>query len=158
MQAELKTKIEEAATHYPDKRSAIMPALFLAQQEYGWLTGDVLADVASVLDVPEIWTFEIATFYSLLHTEPVGRFNFQVCTNVSCLLLRAEKIVRHLEDSLGIRRGETSPDGRFSLTSVECLGSCHMAPVVMINDDYHESMTEQKLDEIIAKLKTKEET
>lgn len=157
MQADLRAKIEEAATHYPDRRSAIMPALFLAQQEYAWLTSDVLVDVAAALDVPEIWTFEIATFYSLLHTEPVGKYNFQVCTNVSCMLLRAETLVRHLENELGIKCGETSVDGQFSLRSVECLGSCDTAPVLMINADYHENMTEQKLDEFLANLKIAEE-
>lgn len=156
MQSDLRARIEEAATRYPDKRSAIMPALFLAQEEYACLTGDILADVADVLDVPEIWTFEIATFYSLLHTEPVGEFNFQVCTNVSCLLLRAERIVGHLEDSLGINCGETSSDGRFSLSTVECLGSCDTAPVLMVNDDYHENMTVQKLDGLVANLESKE--
>lgn len=145
----LKDRIEEVVERYPNRRSAVMPALFLAQEDFGHLSSEVLLEVAGILDVPEIWVFEIATFYSLFNTEPVGRFHIQVCDNVSCLLRRADALVAHLERRLGISTGGMTNDGIFSLRTVECLGSCDTAPVLMVNDIYHEGLDEAKVDEII---------
>lgn len=149
MSTALIDRIEEVAERYPNRRSAIMPALFLAQTDYGHLSSEVFLEVAGILDVPEIWVYEIATFYSMFNTEPVGRFHIQVCDNVSCLLRRANTLVTHLEKRLGISKGETTPDGLFSLCTVECLGSCDTAPVLMVNDTYHEGLDEAKVDEIL---------
>ena len=93
----LKNSIEEAAKRYPNPRSAIMPALFLAQKEHGFLSGDLLKEVAGILDVPEIWVYEVSTFYGMFHTEPVGKFHIKICTNLSCQLLEAESMLAHLE-------------------------------------------------------------
>ena len=149
----LREKIEEVAGRYPNRRSAIMPALYLAQAENAALSGDVLLEVADVLDVPEIWVYELATFYDMFHTEPVGTFHIHVCTNVSCLLLEAEGIVAHLESRLGIERGDTTPDGLFTLSTAECLGSCDTAPVMQVNYAFHENLSERRIDEILEKLR-----
>jgi NADH-quinone oxidoreductase subunit E len=112
-----------------------------------------MLEVADVLDVPEIWVYELATFYDMFHTEPVGRFHIQVCTNVSCLLLEAEGIVAHLERRLGIERGETTPDGLFTLSTAECLGSCDTAPVMQVNYTNHENLSARRIDEILENLR-----
>ncbi len=149
MSTALKDRIEEIVERYPNRRSAIMPALFLAQEEYSHLSSKVFLEVAGILDVPEIWVYEIATFYSMFNTEPVGRFHIQVCDNVSCMLRGSDALVAHLENRLAISAGETTPDDLFSLCTVECLGSCDTAPVLMVNDTYHEGLDEAKVDEIL---------
>ncbi|MFQ5534424.1 MAG: NADH-quinone oxidoreductase subunit NuoE [Sphingomonadales bacterium] len=148
----LKEKIEEIATRYPNRRSAIMPALFLAQEENGHLSGEVLRKVADILDVAEIWVYEVATFYSLFHIEPLGKFHIQLCTNVSCLLSQAGGLLAYLEKRLGIAPGDTTDDGLFTLSTVECLGSCDTAPVLMVNDAYFENMSERRVDEMLDDL------
>ena len=153
MAMELKEKVEVFVGRYPNRRSAIMPALYLAQAEHGHLSGDVLLEVADVLDVPEIWVYELATFYDMFHTEPVGKFHIHVCTNISCLLLEAEGIVAHLENRLGIDRGDTTPDGLFTLATAECLGSCDTAPVLQVNNVFYENLSEKRSDEILDELK-----
>ena len=115
----LRNSIEEAAKRYPNPRSAIMPALYLAQKEHGYLSGDLLKEVAGILDVPEIWVYEVSTFYGMFHTEPVGEFHIKICTNLSCQLLEAESLPAHLEKRLAIEAGETTPDGMLTLSCVE---------------------------------------
>jgi NADH-quinone oxidoreductase subunit E len=149
----LKEKVEGFVGRYPNRRSAIMPALYLAQAEHGHLSGDVLLEVADVLDVPEIWVYELATFYDMFHTEPVGTFHIHVCTNISCLLLEAEGIVAHLENRLGIERGDTTPDGLFTLATAECLGSCDTAPVLQVNNVFYENLSAKRIDEILDELR-----
>ncbi len=152
---DLKEKIEDIVGRYPNRRSAIMPALYLAQKKYGALSGEVLRGVADILDVPEIWVYELATFYDMFHTEPVGKFHLELCTNVSCLLLEAEKLVAHLESTLGIERGGTTSDGLFTLSAVECLGSCDTAPVMQVNHVFHENLSAERIDEIVENLRSK---
>ena len=151
--SDLREGIEEAASHYPTRRSAIMPALHLAQQRYGTLTNEVLAAVANILTVPEIWVFEAVTFYSMFHTEPVGRFHIQLCNNVSCLLTDAQALLGHLEGILHLKTGETTDDGLFTLSTVECIGACDKAPVLMINDVYHNNVTLEGVDLLINELR-----
>ncbi len=105
----MREKIEEAAARYPDQRSAIMPALLIAQKEHGHLPGPVLEEVADILGVERIWVYELATFYTLFHTEPVGMFHLQLCDNVSCMLCGSEDLLKHLETVLGIKKGEHHP-------------------------------------------------
>ncbi len=152
MPGNLREQIELITDRYPNRRSAIMPALFLAQKQHGYLSGEVQAQVAGILDVPEIWVFELATFYTMFHTEPIGTFHIQVCTNVSCLLRRADNLLKFLENRLQIKTGETTEDGRFSLSSVECLGACDKAPALMVNQDYFENQDEDKIDQILDRL------
>ncbi len=145
-------QIEQAAKNYPNRRSAIMPALYLAQENYGCLTGDVLEAVANALNVPEIWVFELATFYTMYHTEPIGKYHIQLCTNVSCLLNKSAAIQGYIETRLRIKNGETTVDGKFTLTAVECLGSCDKAPAMMVNTTYYENLDVKRIGEIIDQL------
>ena len=137
---------------YPDKRSCLLPLLHLAQREFGWISGEAMDFIAGQLQVPVMQVYETATFYTMYNKKPVGKYHLQVCTNISCSLLNAEHIVKYLEEKLGIGVGETSEDGKFTLTEVECLGSCGTAPVMMINDDYYENLTPERIDAIISKL------
>ena len=150
----LKNSIEEAAKRYPNQRSAIMPALFLAQKEHGFLSGDLLKEVAGILDVPEIWVYEVSTFYGMFHPGPVGKFHIKVCTNLSCQLLEAESLLAHLEKKLAIETGGTTPDGMFTLSSVECLGACEGAPMMQVNNGYfHMNLTTARIDVILEGLR-----
>ncbi|MDL2410059.1 NADH-quinone oxidoreductase subunit NuoE [Rhizobium calliandrae] len=149
----MREKIEEAAVRYPDRRSAIMPALLIAQREHGHLPGAVLEEVADILGVERIWVYELATFYTLFHTEAVGMFHLQLCDNVSCMLRRSEDLLRHMEDVLGIKKGGTTPDGLFTLSTVECLGACEMAPVMQVGDDYHGDLDVARIDALLNSLR-----
>ncbi len=142
-------RIEEVRKKYPTARSAVLPALYIAQEEEGYVTKDAMAEIARILDIPPIQVFESATFYTMFNKKPVGRHHIQVCTNLSCSLLGAEHIVEYISRKLCIGVGETTPDGRFTLTTVECLGSCGTAPMMQVNDRYHENLTEEKIDEIL---------
>ena len=101
----------------------------------------------------DIWVYELATFYTLFHTEPVGMFHLEICDNVSCMLRGAESLLRHMEGALGIRNGATTPDGLFTLSTVECLGACEMAPVMQVGDDYHGNLDVARIDALLAKLR-----
>ncbi|AUX77069.1 NADH-quinone oxidoreductase subunit NuoE [Sinorhizobium fredii] len=149
----MREKIEEAAARYPDQRSAIMPALLIAQQEHGHLPGPILEEIADILGVERIWVYELATFYTLFHTEPIGAFHLQLCDNVSCMLCGSEALLKHLEAVLAIKTGETSPDRVFTLSTVECLGACEMAPVMQVGDDYYGDLDIGRIDTLLARLR-----
>jgi NADH-quinone oxidoreductase subunit E len=151
----VRADIEAVAARYPDRRSAIMPALLIAQRAHGHLPPEVLEEVADILGVERIWVYELATFYTLFHTEPVGLFHLQLCDNVSCMLCGAEELLRRMEQRLGIARGGITPDGLFSLTTVECLGACEMAPMMQVGDDYHGNLNPARLDRLIDALQAK---
>jgi len=148
----LQQQITELADHYPAPRSAVMPALHLAQAHYGYLSPEAMSEVADCLHLPRVVVLEIATFYSMYHLQPVGRFHLQLCTNLSCMLRGAEQLMKQLEQQLAIRSGETTADGRFTLTAVECLGACEQAPVMQLNDDYLGDLDEQKLTGLLQRL------
>jgi NADH-quinone oxidoreductase subunit E len=149
----MREKIEEAAARYPDQRSAIMPALLIAQGEHGHLPGPVLEEVADILGLERIWVYELATFYTLFHTEPVGLFHLQLCDNISCMLCGSEDLLKHLETVLGIKKGDTTPDGLFTLSTVECLGACEMAPVMQVGDDYHGALDVARINTLLDSLR-----
>ena len=149
-------KIRALEHMYPDKRSLVTGALWEVQRARGWkLTKEDLADIAKILDISPVEVQAAASFYTMYNIveEIGGRFHIQVCQNISCTLLGAEDLLAHLEKTLGIKPGETTPDKRFSLTTVECLGSCGTAPMMQVNDDYYENLTVEKVDEILAQLK-----
>ena len=148
-------EIKALETLYPDKRSLVMAALWVVQRARAWkLTKADLEDVAGLLAISPVEVQAVATFYTMYNlTEPMGRYHIQICQNISCTLLGAEDLIQHLQNVLGIKPGETTEDKRFSLTTVECLGSCGTAPVMQINDDYHESLTVDKVDEILLSYK-----
>lgn len=133
------------------RRSAIIQALVAVQhQNGGWVSAELMDGVADYLDVPPVWVYEVATFYSMIETEPVGRHSISVCTNISCMLCGSDKIVEHIENKLGTRSGETTPDGRIFLKrEEECLAACVGAPMMIVDGHYHENLTPEKVDEII---------
>jgi NADH-quinone oxidoreductase subunit E len=150
---ELKTRITQLKERYPQSKSALLPALHLAQREHdGWLSEDVMAEVAEVMGLPPAEVRSVVSFYTLFNRQPVGRYLVQVCTNISCSLLGAEYIVNHLERKLGIGVGETTPDGLFTLLEVECLGSCGTAPMMQVNDTYYENLTVERVAKILSEL------
>ena len=154
---ELKKKIDHELAKYPDnqRQSAVMASLTYAQDENGgYLTKKIMHAVAKYLQIPSIVAEETASFYSMYESKPVGKYKICVCTNISCKLKGCDSIVSHLKNKLGVTNfGEVSQDKRFSLKHVECLGACVGAPAIQIGDDYHENLTPEKIDNILAKLK-----
>lgn len=146
-------EIKKARSRYPDPKSALLPALAIAQQENdGWLSPEVMIEVAEVMGLPPAEVGSVASFYTMFHCRPVGKYLIQVCTNISCSLLGAEHILQYIKGKLGIEVGETTPDGLFTLLTVECLGSCDTAPMMQINNKYYENLTPEKVDAILAGL------
>ncbi len=137
---------------YPQKRSALIPSLHLAQKEIGYIPPDTVQEIAGIFGLSPNEVYEVVSFYTMFYKKPVGRYVIQVCTNISCLLCNAEQIVDHLIRRLGIKLGETSADKKYTLLEVECLGSCGTSPVVQINEDYYEDLTPEKLDQILDSL------
>ena len=155
--AHTRQHIDHWAAKFPPerKRSALIQALFAAQeQNAGFLTDELIAAVAKYLELPTVWAYEVASFYSMFETKPVGRNNVAICTNISCWLNGAEGIVRHCENKLGIKTGESTADGRVYLKQEEeCLAACCGAPMMVVNGHYHEHLTTEKVDEILDGLK-----
>jgi NADH-quinone oxidoreductase subunit E len=150
---EAKTRITQLKERYPQAKSALLPALHLAQRECGgWLSDETIAQVAEVMGLPPVEVRSVTSFYTMFNRQPVGKFLIQVCTNISCSLLGAEHIVEHLRRRLGIEVGTTTPDSLFTLLEVECLGSCGTAPVMQIDDTYYENLTVERVDEILDQL------
>ena len=150
--ADLSDKLQEISARYPTQRSAIMPALYLAQDEYGTVDGEVYKAVAQMLDVPEIWVFEVASFYTMYNREELGKYHIQLCTNVSCMLLGADDVLSHIQKRLGVKIGETTADRLFTLSCVECIGACDVAPAMIINENYYNNLNNERVMEIIASL------
>ncbi len=155
LSSESKTEIDKWVAKYPadQKQSAVMSALRIAQDANdGWLSKDLIAAVAVYLDMESIAAEEVATFYTMYEHKPVGRYKICICTNISCMLCDSDMVVNHLQSKLAIKFGEVTPDGKFSLKEVECLGACVNAPMMQIGKTYYENLTPEKLDEILASL------
>jgi NADH-quinone oxidoreductase subunit E len=151
-----RNEIDQWVAKYPDdqKQSAVMPALRIVQDANGgWLTTELMDAIAEYLQMPPISVYEVASFYSMYEHKPVGRHKICVCTNISCLLCGSEEVVSHLEQKLGIKMGETTADGKFTLKEVECLGACVNAPMFQIGREYYEHLTPEKIDSILDSLK-----
>ena len=148
-----KAEVAEAISHYPVKRSAVLPLLWIAQRTWGWLPPGALRLVARTLDLDEPFVFGVATFYTMFNLQPVGRHHLQVCLTLSCSLMGADRLFKHLEHKLGIGHGQTTPDGRFTLRRVECLAACGGGPCMQVNLDYYENLDEAGVDAILEKLK-----
>ena len=149
----VRQEIQALISKYPQKRSALIPSLWLAQRDAGFLAPDIVQEIATVFSVTPNEVYEVISFYTMFHKKPVGKYVLQVCTNLSCQLCNAEELVEHLTRKLGIKLGETTPDGKYTLLEVECLGSCGTSPVVQINEDYYENLTPEKIDRILDGLK-----
>jgi NADH-quinone oxidoreductase E subunit len=151
--AAVEAEIDAHLAKYPVKRSAILPIMFIVQRERGYLDKPGVAYLADRLGVRITDVWEVATFYSMINTEPVGKYHLQVCRTLSCKILGADRITAHCASRLGIKPGEMSADGEFSLSEVECLGSCGTAPMMQIGFDYYENLTTEKVDELIEKCR-----
>ena len=145
-------KLENIKTKYPDPKSALMPALWMAQRKFGWLSDDVQQHIADLLDLPFSHVHGVATFYTMYFKKPMGRYHIQVCTNVSCMLREGKKIFDHISQKYGIGNMEVTPDGKFSLEDVECMGACGFGPMIAVNEDYYENLTIDKVDSILNNL------
>jgi NADH-quinone oxidoreductase subunit E len=153
LSAHVRDEIDHWIAKFPEgrQRSAVIAALHAAQHENGgYLTPEIMNAVADYLDLPPIQVYEVAAFYSMFETKPVGRHSVSVCTNISCMLRGADEIVEHVEKRLGIRTGESTSDGKFYLKrEEECLAACCGAPMMMVDHVYHENLTTEKVDEIL---------
>jgi len=146
-------EIREKMVRYPQRKSAILPALTVAYHQVGHLNGDIYNEISTIIEIPAVEIAEAASFYTMFPKHPVGKYLIQVCHNISCALLGADSLVHYLEEKLGIKKGETTPDNLFTLITVECLGSCASAPMMQINDRYYEHLTREKVDAILDELR-----
>ena len=152
---EVVAEIESHLTKYPPKRkrSALIPLLFVIQRERGWIDNAGVNYLAKFLELEVTDVWETATFYSMFNMRPVGKYHIQVCKTLSCRIMGEPKITGHICEKLGIHAGETTEDGKFTVTRVECLGSCGTAPMMQIGFDYHEDLTIEKIDKILDSMK-----
>jgi len=147
-------EIRALVRRYPHPRSALLPVLHMAQEDFGYLSEDVQRMVAKVLEVPFMHVREVVTFYTMFRERPCGKHVLEVCTNAGCMLNGAYGLLEHLSETLGIGVGETTPDGLFTVTEVECLGACGGAPVVQIDGEYHEKVDVAHLERVIARFRS----
>lgn len=145
-------KLDELKKRYPTTQALVLPVLWMVQEEYGYISQEAMKYVAGLLNVPYGHILGVVTFYTMYHSKPIGKHHIEVCTNISCLLRGSGRIMDHLEKRLGVRAGETSKDGRWTLSEVECMGSCGTAPMFAIGDEYHENLTLEKVDKILDSL------
>jgi len=149
---EFEKRVEEIAARYPVRKAALLPVLWEVQRETGWVSLEAEAWVAEKLGVAPAHVHGVVTFYTMYKQKPSGTYHFQVCTTLSCMLRGSDELVAHLEKRLACKEGSASADGRFSLCRVECLGSCGTAPMLQLNDAYHESLTLEKVDRLVESL------
>lgn len=145
----VRKEIDRIVARYPQKEAAILPVLHITQQEFGFISPESEKLVAGILGIKPIQVREVVTFYTMLNREPIGKYHIQVCSNLSCSLLGAEKLTDYLKEKLSIEPGQTSEDKKFTLSLVECLGACEQAPCMMINFDYHGNLDKKKIDKIL---------
>ncbi|HXL15617.1 MAG TPA: NADH-quinone oxidoreductase subunit NuoE [Methylomirabilota bacterium] len=153
LSAESRQQIESLKKVYETNQSALLPALHVAQADQGWLSEDTQREVAQILGLTPQAVRQVVTFYTMFNQKPVGRHMIQVCRNLSCSLLGGQRLQKQIQDKLGLEDGETTQDGRFTFVSVECLGSCGTAPVLMVNDRYYENVTPQQVERLLDELK-----
>jgi NADH-quinone oxidoreductase subunit E len=152
---EFEARFADMLTHYPTKRSALVPTLLYAQDEVGYLSDEVIAELAVRLDLTVLEVNNVISYYSMLTTKPRGKFNVQVCTNISCMVRGGEEILQHCAKRLGVGHKQTTADGMFTLEEVECIGACSWAPAAQVNYDFHENLTAEKMDRILDEYKQK---
>jgi NADH-quinone oxidoreductase subunit E len=148
-----RVEFDRLLTRYPDRQAVILPALHLAQRELGYVSDEAIVHIAERVGTSPAYVEGVATFYTMYNRKPVGKYHVQICRNIACSLLGAEHLIDHVSRKLGVAPGETTPDGRFTLAKAECLGSCGTAPVMQVNDDYHENLTVESIDRILDGLK-----
>lgn len=147
-------KILREKNKYPQLKTAILPALYAVYEELGYLSNETMKETGELLNVPYLEIVEVASFYTMFPKKPAGKYFLQVCTNLSCALLGAEDLVKHLEEKLKVKAGHVTPDGLFSIGKVECLGSCGTAPMLQVNNlHFQEDLTREKVDKLLEELK-----
>jgi len=146
-------QFEATVARYPKKEAAMLPVLYLAQREFGHLGAEAIEYVAKLMDQAPARVQGVVSFYTLYNMKPIGRHHIQVCRTLPCALRGAEEVTEFLRKKLGIECGQTTPDGRFTLSEVECLASCGTAPMMQVNDDYYENLTEEKINQILDAMK-----
>ena len=151
---ELAARFDKLVTIYPLRRSALVPMLLYAQDEKGYLSEEVIAEVAARVGVTELDVRNVASYYSLLRMHPVGKYHVQVCTNISCMLRGANEVFAHCKKTLGIENKQTTADGMFSLEEVECIGACSWGPAAQVNYDFYENLTPEELDRVLEQYRT----
>jgi len=152
---EIRAEIDRHIAKYPAEwtQSAVMPALTLVQESNGgWLSRELMDDVAAYLEMPEVAVYEVATFYGMYDLEPTAKHKVCVCNSISCMLSGSEELIAHMEKKYDVKPGQTTPDGKFTFKEVECLGACRHAPAVLVGKTYHENLSAQELDALIAGL------
>ena len=156
---ENRARFDEIVTRYPSdrRRSAVLPALYLAQYQQGYITANAIRHVAELLGITRADVEDVVSFYTMFYTKPVGRFVLQVCRTLSCALNGAERVTEELQDKLGIKPGETDSTGTFTLMEVECLGACDRAPVVMVNDAWHDCLLPEGAGKLVDDLRSRGE-
>ena len=157
VRADLYDEIQVIADQYPVRRSAVLPALRLAQERYGWLPPQAFREVAEALELTPAYCQAVASFYDMFHLEPIGEHLVEICTNISCALVGAQQTLEAFERELGIAAGETTPDGAITLRTLECAGGCSWAPVVVVDHRYREPVTADDVPEIVSELRGVEE-
>ena len=147
-----KDEVDDILSRYPVKRSALLPLLNLAQREEGFVSESAMRDIAKVLDLTPPQVFETVTFYTMFNLKPIGKFHLQVCKSLMCALVRSDELVGWISKKLNIAPGQTTSDSLFTLSVVECLGSCGTGPMMQVNDDYYEQLTEEKVGRVLDDL------
>ncbi|MFH1197828.1 MAG: NAD(P)H-dependent oxidoreductase subunit E [bacterium] len=145
-------RIEQARKKYPTALAAVMDTVYIAQEQNGYISNEVMEEIASILGIDKVDVLGVVTFYTMFHTKPMGKFHVQVCTNVSCMLRGGYEIWDKVKDKLGIDHLGVSADGKFSLEEVECMGACGYAPMIAVNEDFYENLTKEKVLEILDSL------
>jgi NADH-quinone oxidoreductase subunit E len=153
--AQFEDRFTAMLTHYPTKRSVLVPTLLYAQDEIGHLTDETIREIAERLDLTELEVRNVISYYSMLTTKPRGKYNVQVCTNIACMLRGGEELLAHCAKKLGIGHKQTRQDGLFTLEEVECIGACSWAPAIQVNYDFHENLSPEKLDQVLDDYKKK---
>lgn len=148
-------RFSEMLTHYPTKRSVLVPTLLYAQDEVGYVSDEVISELAQRLDLTELEVRNVISYYSMLTTKPRGKYKVQVCTNIACMLRGGEELFDHCKKKLGIGHKGTTADGLFSLEEVECIGACSWAPAVQVNYNFHENLTTETMDKVLDEYKKK---
>ncbi|MCG3119156.1 MAG: NADH-quinone oxidoreductase subunit 2 [bacterium] len=146
-------RIKEVMTHYPNKQAALLPILHIVQEEKGYVPAEMEADIAEAVEVPVVKVREVITFYTLFNRQPVGKYHVQMCRTISCTLCGHRELLKYVKEKLGIEAGQTTADGKYTLSVVECLAACEMAPAMQINEKYYGNLTPQRIDEILTGLK-----
>lgn len=153
--AENQKRFEHLLTRYPTKQAALLPTLWMCQEEFGWISTEVIEYVSGLLEVAPSHVYGVVSFYTMYYRKPMGKYHVQLCTNVSCMLMGGGTILDCLREKLGINLEETTKDGLFSLSEVECLAACEMAPMVQVNDEFHGPLTPEGVNVLIEKLKAR---